>query len=195
MGVPFGLVRTDGSRKPSFDAFSSTAAGGASISTVLGRQAALPPISEVCPWDDWWGIGDGPPPGTCGLGTGPCSVDFLEPYFGNDEIKARQASMICNMESGSFPNRINYGCLDGTSVDYSIGLFQINLLAHCPGAFSSYTWDPPSCTIGNQTILDNCTDQYLDPVQNILKAYDLSKCADECDWSPWRNAAEACGLI
>lgn len=193
MGVPFGLVRTDGSRKPSFDAFASAAAGGASLSKILSFQAALPPIVEVCPWDDWIGFGEEPPLGSCAEGTGSCSVDNLMPYFGNDETRARNASQICQMESGSNPYAMNLGCTTGQSVDYSIGLFQINLLAHCPGAFSSYTWDPPSCTIGDTAALQNCINQFLDPTQNIMKAVEMS--GGGTDWSPWRNAAEACGLI
>lgn len=129
--------------------------------------------------------------GSCSPGSGPCSVENLLPYLGNDVVKATKASIICNRESGSNPNAINDGCLTGQTVDYSIGLFQINLLAHCPGAFSSYTWDPPSCTIGNMSVLNNCIERYLNPEENIEKMVSLSR--NGTYWTPW-SAAAVCGI-
>ncbi|MCL5071637.1 MAG: hypothetical protein M1308_12205 [Actinobacteria bacterium] len=129
--------------------------------------------------------------GTCQVATsGPCAVSNLLGYFG-DITKATNASMICNAESGGDPSSQNLGCLTGRSADYSIGLFQINMLAHCPGAFSSYSLNPPSCTIGDQAVLDNCVNTYLDPAQNIQYAVQLSR--NGTDWSAW-STASTCGL-
>jgi hypothetical protein len=128
--------------------------------------------------------------GVCSEGFSFCSVSNLMPYFGGDETKARQASIICNRESGSNPGALNNGCLRGESVDYSIGLFQINLLAHCPGAFSGPTLNP--CTVADQAKLDACHAKYADPIENIKKAVELS--SGGTYWVPW-SAAKACGII
>ncbi|MBD3250846.1 MAG: hypothetical protein GF381_04755 [Candidatus Pacebacteria bacterium] len=90
----------------------------------------------------------------------PCSVDYLKSALvnfasvynstasntnqipvGNDEeltIRATQASIICNAESGGNPEAQNLGCQTGSTVDYSVGLFQINLLAH---SCSKFIWN------------------------------------------------------
>lgn len=129
--------------------------------------------------------------GTCREGTGYCSVEYLKQYFPSEAI-ARQASIICNKESGSNPFVANKGCLTGRYVDYSIGLFQINLLAHCPGAFSSYTWNPPSCVIGDRQKLRACETRLYDPDTNIRDAVSLS--ANGANWGPW-SSARVCGII
>ncbi len=103
-------------------------------------------------------------------GSGHCSVANLTPAFGGDASVALVASMVCQQESGSnpFANSLdNLPC----PPDYSIGLFQINQLAHCPEAFS----DPQSCVIGNQATLDACIAKYKDPNENINYAYGLYK--------------------
>lgn len=127
----------------------------------------------------------------CTLGSGYCSVDNLMKYFSNEEA-AIKASMICQQESGSNPFTVNKGCLTGKSVDYSIGLFQINLLAHCPEAFSSYGWEPPSCKIGKYSILKQCEQAYLDPETNILKAVNLS--GNGRNWCAWKTASNRCTI-
>ncbi len=129
--------------------------------------------------------------GFCSEGSGFCSAQYLTGFF-PDATKARQASIICQRESGSNPGALNNGCLSGKSADYSVGLFQINLLAHCPGAFSSYTIIPPSCTVADQKILDACVNKFSDPVENIKKAAELS--SGGTYWVPWA-AAKACGII
>lgn len=164
------------------------------------------------------GMGSGPlsgnllPPGTigsgtCSEGTGECSVENLLPYFGNDVVAATKASQICNLESGSSPTAKNLSCLTGGSVDFSIGLFQINLLAHCADAFTGYTWTPPSCSI--QSDGTNCTDidprittcnktlkqcliRFLNPAQNIDYAVGLSR--NGTSWGAWKTASEKCGF-
>jgi hypothetical protein len=135
------------------------------------------------------------PPG-CQLGTGDCSVANLSkkdaggfPVYFPDERSAEIASYICQRESASLPNVKNLGCTTGTSVDYSYGYFQINLLAHCPGAFT-YTWKPPSCQIINQVKHDECVALLSNPHENIRFAVSLSN--NGTVWGPWRLPNDPC---
>jgi hypothetical protein len=126
-------------------------------------------------------------------GTGYCSKEYLTSFFGED---AEAASCICNAESGGNPDLINCGCLNGTSFDYSIGLFQINLLAHCDNG-SPFDKNPPMCTIKNQERIVQCANTFFDPEENIKKAVSLAnnlKSRNYSPWCPWINAAKACGL-
>lgn len=131
------------------------------------------------------------PGGACSEGSGFCSVENLKKYF-PDTTSAQKASIICQRESRGTPGVLNDGCLDGSSVDYSVGLFQINMLAHCPGAFSSYTFNPPSCVIADRTKLDACVAKYSDPIENIKKMVELS--ANGTNWAPWRTPTNSCGI-
>ncbi|MCH7641379.1 hypothetical protein IID22_04235 [Patescibacteria group bacterium] len=147
------------------------------------------------------GLGSGecatpPPPGsvplgagTCNPGTGLCSILNLRPFFGSN---ARDASIICNMESGGNPSAINCNCLTGATWDYSIGLFQINLIAHCPQGF-----DPavgrPFCSIIDEGTVNSCAQMYFDPIENIQKAVSLSN--GGTNWTPWAGTAGACGIL
>ncbi len=97
-------------------------------------------------------------------GTGYCSYEHLLPYFNNQPDLALTASLICNLESGSDPFATNKLC-----PDYSIGLFQINLIAHCGGAFSP----PPACTVLNSSLRNACEERFLNPIENIQYAYQL----------------------
>lgn len=117
----------------------------------------------------------------CELGVGYCSPENLRRFF-PDERTSRQASIICNAESGGDPSSINCGCLTGTSVDYSIGLFQINLLAHCAAEAFTYTWNPPSCTILDEAKVNECAQKYFDADNNIEYAAQLYQSAG---WQPW----------
>jgi len=125
---------------------------------------------------------------------GWCSVSTLRRYFppGTSASTLRNASIVCNIESGGYTNALNDGCLCGRSVDYSVGLFQINLLPsnRCPGAFSGYTWSPPSCTINDLEALQQCTQDYLDPETNIDKAVRMIMDGQWCSWA----AARSCGI-
>ena len=125
---------------------------------------------------------------------GWCSVSTLSRYFppGTPASIIRNASIVCNIESGGYTNALNDGCLCGRSVDYSVGLFQINLLPsnRCPGAFSGYTWSPPSCTINDLEALQQCTQDYLDPETNIEKAVRMINDGQWCSWA----AARSCGI-
>lgn len=129
--------------------------------------------------------------GTCREGSNYCSVDYLLHYFPNRSI-AQQASVICNKESGSNPFAANKGCLTGRFLDYSIGLFQINLLAHCPGAFSSYTRNPITCTIADRDKLKVCETRLYNPDENIREAVRIS--SNGTNWAPW-SAARVCGIV
>ena len=103
-------------------------------------------------------------------GTGYCTVDSLTPYFGGDRSVALVASMIFQLESGSdaLSDSLEAGYIP-CPPDYSIGLFQINQLAHCSTAFS----DPSTCSIGDQTLLNACVERFKNPVENINYAYQL----------------------
>lgn len=131
--------------------------------------------------------------GNCSTGTGPCSVENLLSYFGSDIVKATKASIICNKESGSNPNAVNKGCLTGKSVDYSIGLFQINLLAHGNenNVNFDYSWSPISCTMKNPQGIQELETRFLNPIENIKYAVALSR--NGTVWSAW-SAARACGI-
>ncbi len=132
----------------------------------------------------------------------PCSINnlrqVLAEYPANAHLsdreltkRAKQGSIICNAESGGNPQARNEGCLSGTSVDYSIGLFQINLLAHsCPQYFD-YSWEPPSCTIlTHQDRVDSCADEV--EANNIKYAMEIS--SGGANWGPWATSKDyACG--
>lgn len=118
----------------------------------------------------------------CATGHGDCSPEFLSNYF-HDMEDANIASRICQRESNSDPSVTNYGCTTGKSVDYSIGLFQINLLAYCPASKPTYTWDPPSCTFGDHTELAKCETELTDAIGNIKKAVEISQ--NGTNWQPW----------
>ncbi|MCK4588401.1 hypothetical protein KAT60_01130 [Candidatus Woesebacteria bacterium] len=138
------------------------------------------------------------PGGTCQTGFGPCSVENLLPYFGNDLTKATNASMVCHLESGGNSNALNDRCLTSyppgsRTYDYSVGLFQINLLAHCANnAFDSGWGPPPYCTILDQAKVNSCKIKYSDPDENIRYAVQLSR--NGTTWAPWKAAARLCGL-
>ncbi len=128
-----------------------------------------------------------PPPGEgkCVLGTGLCSPDYLSKVGGWEGCKANQASIICNRESGGNPFAENLGCTIGKSVDYSIGLFQINLLAHCDNSFEFGEEPKPWCKIktGREKVVEECVNRFKEPTINILYAYQLSEGGK--NWSPW----------
>ena len=152
-----------------------------------------------------------PPPGAPVVGAGTCEaptsglcspgnlIAVTNAYDGNgwDAHAACIAAIICNRESGGNPSAINCGCLTGTSVDYSVGLFQINLLSHttptglqCHEAFEyscSYSWcdiqGPIGCTILDQGVVDECADYYFNAQNNIIKAYQMSLGGTR--WDPW----------
>ena len=160
------------------------------------------------------GVPSTPPGGMCSFGSNDCSVENLRTYF-STELAAQQASIICQRESGSNPAASNKTCKrpSGT-LDYSIGLFQINLLAHCssnmlkdyyPGGYSGPAFNArdvfkyngsspafPPCVVLDQQKLDMCEEVMLVAENNIDVAKRMS--SDGQNWVPW-SAAKACGIV
>lgn len=120
--------------------------------------------------------------------TGYCSVSCLAPFFGGDVTKAKKAAQICYRESGGNPFATNKGCLppNPSSQDYSLGLFQINLLAHCAGALENEWKTARMCTILDQNKLTACENRFYDAVENIRFAVRLS--GGGTNWTPWSAA-------
>lgn len=137
--------------------------------------------------------------GTCNPGVGPCSPGNLEGFFrsagcSNPGQKALEASKICNLESGSNPLATNCSCLTGGTCDYSIGLFQINLLAHCAASAGfDFNCALKQCTITDQSLVDSCAQKYYDANENIRYMIQISGCGT--NWTPWTKAAITCGLL
>lgn len=123
------------------------------------------------------------------MDSGNCSVDNLKGSFGGDLRKATVASIICNRESRGSNTALNDGCLTGESPDYSVGMFQINAMAHCPGAFSSYSITPPSCVVADQNKLNSCVNEWSTVEGNIKMLVTLSSVngIPGENWVPWRS--------
>lgn len=107
-------------------------------------------------------------------GKGFCSVENLTKYFNGDAAKALVASMVCQLESRSNPFATNYKCPDN-----SIGLFQINLYAHCPSALPNVK----TCSFGNGEARSACDNLYKHPESNIQKMLQISN--NGANWIPW----------
>lgn len=113
-------------------------------------------------------------------GTGYCSVANLKKYF-SDGTKALIASLICESESGSDPFNLNNNCATN---DYSIGLFQINAVAHCPGAYGAGKFGPQSCdNLLSQSTRNVCEISWYNPEENIARALKTSSGGKY--WAPW----------
>jgi hypothetical protein len=137
-------------------------------------------------------FGMGPTTGTCEDGTGYCAPDFLAANgWGN---YASAASQVCSLEGVGDPQVVNMSCLDGGSYDFSIGLFQMNMVpipyfddsgnlvelkeGRCPGAFVTdvsqvgitSNWEYPDTCILNTSSgelpMGECT-QYMSASTNI----------------------------
>ncbi|MDO8497460.1 MAG: hypothetical protein Q7S61_02845, partial [bacterium] len=134
-----------------------------------------------------------PPNSICSVGTGWCSVDTLSKYFTNPTA-AQYASIVCNGESGGNPAAPNIKCslTSGWSFpEYSIGLFQINLVAHCAGGFN-YDSDRGLCRMKDPAKVAECRTYYENAINNIQKALQLSK--NGTNWGPWNYYRTKCGL-
>ncbi|KKQ94358.1 MAG: hypothetical protein UT20_C0039G0011, partial [Candidatus Levybacteria bacterium GW2011_GWA1_39_11] len=104
-------------------------------------------------------------------------------------VAADKASVICQRESGGNPGAINTNC--GTN-DYSVGLFQINLVAHCPGAYGAGAWGSQSCdNLLSIERRNQCEAQLFNPVENIKKAVEIYKSWGS--FKPW-SAAAVCNI-
>ena len=121
----------------------------------------------------------------CSQGIGWCSPERLRPYFGD---QAEKASTVCNAESSGNPGALNTNC---NTNDYSVGLFQINLVAHCPGAYGAGRWGSQSCdNLLSESRRNECKAQLLDPIANIQFAVQNQRAKGWRDW----GAARACGV-
>lgn len=121
--------------------------------------------------------------GTCKYPTkGYCSPGCLKQFFGNDQIKAEKAAMICYKESKGNAYAVNKGCFSGVSNEYSVGLFQINIKNEDKNPFTGYPrsyqcWNAVestggiSCTKGAK--FDFCTTKFSYPEINIPEAWNL----------------------
>ena len=144
------------------------------------------------------GSGGGVGSGICPLGVGYCAPEYLSKFF-LDPLKTKQASVICQQESGSQPGSINLGCLKPDPAErtkeYSVGLFQINLWfdTRCEaGATLSNKVEPAPYACKEGPYFDTCTDQFKDPDFNIDFARVMSVVGT--NWKPW-SAATYCGII
>ncbi|MEK7166590.1 MAG: hypothetical protein AAB874_07315 [Patescibacteria group bacterium] len=136
---------------------------------------------------------------------GYCSLSYTQPIFGPN---ARGASQVCKVESGGYTAAINEGCLVGRSAEYSVGLFQINMLVTTPPGIRNQSlpenqrlnsgetcnqafggWDGTlqdhTCFIANESIFTRCRNYLLDPVNNIAAA---KAKFDASGWQPWTAA-------
>lgn len=125
----------------------------------------------------------------------PCDVngEIMKQNFPN-ENQRWNASVICHAESGGDPGKTNKGCVNGSSLDYSIGLFQVNLVIsnRCPGGISDFSYNPISCTIEDQGALDLCEANLKNPIKNIEWAANNSGHGKY--WDAWSTSKpEYCG--
>jgi len=127
---------------------------------------------------------------------GYCAPGFLSPVWGE---YAGAASCICMKESGGGDEwALNDGCLYGRSCEWSVGLFQLNIIFECPGISApayAVCMASPSCTVTNRAALDNCATDWGwgDPAKNSQEAF--IKFSDRgYHWSPTWSTALICGL-
>lgn len=139
------------------------------------------------------GSGSGSGTGNCQpISTGPCSVDNLKPYFGENAAKA---SAICVRESGGREgtasgraSTVDICRPNGPAVSW--GLFQFNLTANkmggldCPSSVGPmYTGKNKNCSIKDQALFDKCVSAAKNPDTNIKAAVSLSNGGN--NWSKW----------
>ncbi|OIO14146.1 hypothetical protein COV53_05960 [Candidatus Gottesmanbacteria bacterium CG11_big_fil_rev_8_21_14_0_20_37_11] len=173
-------------------------------SVCTGQLAAIERLETPTPTPDSNNVPYEPPPDytppgsyTCDLGTNYCSVDYLKDYFPSEE-SVKMASMICQRESGGDPTAVNRGCLSGKTRDFSIGLFQINMLAHINNLIAQPTpfmskdcagiivdkWNTEKiCTTSDMVKLEECIKPMQNPETNIKYAVILS--GNGTNWGPW----------
>ncbi|MBI5619373.1 hypothetical protein HY950_00240 [Candidatus Gottesmanbacteria bacterium] len=174
-------------------------------------------------------------PGTCEVPTsGWCAVDNSISNIGRVfGAQAQNAAMVCNKESGYMgPGAamvVNDSCLPPglrqyvnasrpSTADYSIGLFQINMLTqgelafqsrpegaslkeklkragrggkNCYDAFSDKGEGGSACVVADEVLLAACRGWFQDPVNNMAYAIYLYS---RRGWQPW-STARACGLV
>ena len=118
-------------------------------------------------------------------GTEYCSVGNLKNYFGGNETKSLIASLVCQAESRSNPFSLNPRC-----PDYSVGLFQINLIAHCYGAYDPS--DYPACILIDAEKRDVCQSRFFIADENTRYAVSPLS-SNGTNWWPWSTWTVASG--
>lgn len=108
-------------------------------------------------------------------GSGYCTTGSLIKHFGGDGRKALIASMICQKESTSDPFAVNPKC-----PDYSVGLFQVNAIAHCLGA---YAQPYKACRLLDAQKRNACETAWKNANENIQKMLSIS--SNGTNWVPW----------
>jgi hypothetical protein len=162
------------------------------------------------------------PVGSGGSIVADCSPETMEAAFGTEQ--ALNASCIAGAESNCRADALNNSCLRvGGTWDYSVGLFQINLIKHpwrpdkspqglqdameaagyprntmCYDGFSAegvavggFMKEP--CVIGDQTIIDICTEYFSNPQNNVEYTASILRDLPSFGWS-WWGTAGSCGL-
>lgn len=136
--------------------------------------------------------------GDCPPGTTECKASTLQSYAPFTGTQACEASKICKGESSENPFALNDSCLCGITKsgctptgDYSIGLFQINLLPRCPLGIEPV--GDKQCRIINEAELEKCKTFYGfgDPPVNTERAFEIS--SGGTNWCPW-SVAKECGI-
>ncbi|HLB60051.1 MAG TPA: hypothetical protein VJL83_00405, partial [Patescibacteria group bacterium] len=169
-----------------------------------------------------------PPPeysGQCSYGSGYCSIENLRQYF-STELAAQQSSIICAKEDSGDPFAENKACFNtgsDYSTDYSIGIFQVNLLAHCSSLmlrdYSSEGYTGPDFEaydifeyqnkrpVAPCKVLPSTTKngQPFNPQELLSRCeqamqdpinnskFTVLKSSNGQNWEPW-SAAQACGI-
>lgn len=197
--------------------------GSPPVPTSPGTQPSATPTSPP-------GDGYQPPGGSykcSAVNTGEwCTINKLMGFFRDDPTtgktaidKAREAVMVCNKENaGANPNALNDRCLAPTDPlrtapdeqmfrDYSVGLFQINLLGDKnlfrevrvsdnqpgyqikdrPGKYVCQAVDA-----GAVQRIRQKANELRNPVINIQRMVAMSD--NGHSWDPWNRAACMCGL-
>lgn len=153
--------------------------------------------------------GGGKSNGQCSLPPAAHECSQLPTYWGAEK---ENASRICYREAPGGSTSININC---ATQDYSIGLFQINLLGrdkimpsglrevieknkptnaptnlHCWDAFNTETSQCEDVKQGYKQLLDACVTWLLDSDNNSEYAYLYQQ---NSGWNPW-STAQGCGL-
>lgn len=141
------------------------------------------------------------------IGVDNCDPNNLVQYFDGNMSIARQASCICQKESGAVVDQINNTCGKkvpaGNAQEFSVGLFQINQNAHqdyAPECNSYIQTGDTTCTVNDPGGYKTCLTtphgatgiSDLDPSVNAKYAYNLYKASGN-SWRQW-STHTACGL-
>ena len=138
---------------------------------------------------------------------GPCSPTFLSNYNMSiyDNYTLQIFSLICLNESGGNINSESMvdKCQDGNP--FSIGLFQINMVAswyetkdgtQCQPdlIFSDYQYDVYNCKVKNKSLYEKCKNALKDPIINVDVAKRKYQSSGFNAWGVWPIIKNQCGL-